>query len=98
MDRARPVRVPGQALQRAVREPLAAPVPEAASADLDPVARQQGDHRLGFTSRPALYLSADLQPLEGGGALPQDVPRYLPGLWLRGQGFAAWLGCSCLCR
>ena len=53
------------------------PLPEAASADLDPVAGQQGNHRLGLASRPALYLPADLQPGEGGRALPQDVPRHL---------------------
>ena len=72
VDRAGAVRVPGQALQRAVREPLAAALPEAASADLDPVAGQQGNHRLGRASRPALHLPADLQPVEGGGALPQE--------------------------
>ena len=57
-----PVRLPGPALPRAVREPLAAAAAEAAPADLDPVAGQQGDHRLGGASGPALYLSADLQP------------------------------------
>ena len=72
-----PVRVPGQALQRAVREPVAAAAAEAAPADLDPVAGQQGDDRLGRAPGPALHLPADLQPGEGGGALPQDVPRHL---------------------
>src|SRR5207248_86235 len=66
VDRARAVHVPRPPLQLPVRESLAAPLPKAASADLDPVAGQQGDDRLGLASGPALYLSADLQSRESG--------------------------------
>src|SRR6185295_10324341 len=98
MDRGRAVRTRGAPLQRAVREPVAAAVPEAAPADLDPVAGQQGNDRLGRRPEAALYLSADLQPGEGGRALPEDVPRYRQRIRLRAEGLPAGVGCSGLCR
>ena len=55
VDRAGAVRVPRPALQRAVREPLAAALPEAASADLDPVAGLARRRSTGRRIRTARY-------------------------------------------
>src|SRR5438067_6371955 len=92
MDRARPVLIPRASLSRALRDPLAAALPEAAPADLDPVAGQQGDDRLGLALGPALHVPADVQPGEGGPALSQAVPRHLRHVWLWLRRPAARLG------
>src|SRR5712692_3589339 len=97
VDRARAVRVSRKALQPAVREPVAAPLSEAASACLDPLAGQQGDDRLGFAPRPALHLPADVQPGEGSGPLSEAVPRHCQGLRLRGKRQPIRLVAPCIC-
>ena len=67
-----PVPARGQVLPAQVREHLAAPLPEAASADLDPVAGQPRDHRMGRTPVAKIHLPADLQPGRGAGAVHGD--------------------------
>ena len=53
------------------------PYPTAAPADLVPVAGLDGDHRMGRPPRPALCLSAELQPVRVGEPVPQLLPRDL---------------------
>jgi alkanesulfonate monooxygenase SsuD/methylene tetrahydromethanopterin reductase-like flavin-dependent oxidoreductase (luciferase family) len=77
-----PVLLRRPSLQGFVRQPVAAAAAEAAPADLDSLAGLEGNDRLGLAPGPPLHLPADLQPGEGGLALPQDVPRHLQGLRL----------------
>ena len=83
VDRARAVPVRRQALPVQIRQSLAAAVPDAASADLDSLARLRLDHPLGRAD--ALHLLPDAEPDRRGGALLPDVSRRgreggLPGL------------------
>ena len=65
LDRARAVRLCRQALSVQLRQPLAAALSDAASADLDSVAGLRLDHPLGGAD--ALHLCADAEPDRGGG-------------------------------
>src|SRR5262249_58704701 len=62
-----------QALSVQIRQSLAAPVPEPASADLDTLARLRVDHPLGRAH--ALHLLSDAKPDRSGGALLPAVSR-----------------------
>ena len=73
LDRAGPVRLRGQALSLQLREPVAAALPDAASADLDSVAGLVVDDQVGGAE--ALHLCADAVADRGGGALLPDVSR-----------------------
>ena len=68
-----PVSLAREALRFPLRQHVAAAVPAAASADLDSVARQPRDDRLGGGGRTQVYLPANLQPGRGG----QEIPRPL---------------------
>ena len=89
--RAGSVSVRGQVLPLRIRQHLAALLPAAASADLDPVAGIARDHRMGLASGPQIHLSADLQPGRGAGALHGDVSRMRRPIWLYGHAGAARL-------
>ena len=83
LDRARAVRLFGQALSVPLRQSVAAALSDAASADLDSVARLRLDHPLG--GEHALHLLPDLEPDRRGGALLPALSRRggegrLPGL------------------
>ncbi len=62
-----------QALPVPLCQSLAAPLPEAAPADLDSVSRLRLDHPLGRAH--ALHLLPDAEPHRGGGAFLSAVPR-----------------------
>ncbi len=63
----------GRLIAGFVRGSLAAPLPEAAPADLDSVSRLRLDHPLGRAH--ALHLLPDAEPHRGGGAFLSAVPR-----------------------
>ena len=71
--RARAVRLRGQALPVQLREPVAAALSDAASADLDSLAGLVEHHQMGGAE--ALHLCADALADRGGGALLPDVSR-----------------------
>ena len=73
LDRARAVRLRGQALPVQLREPVAAAVSDAASADLGAVAGLGEHHQVGRAK--ALHLRADALADRRGGALLPDVSR-----------------------
>src|SRR6516162_7594117 len=99
MDAAGTVCVRGQALPLRVRERLAAALSEAASADLDSLARLERDHRLGRASGPQISLHAELQSLQRGGEVSQRVsPGGKGAVRLRGAIEPARLGGAVLRR
>ena len=78
-----PFAVRRQALSVQIRQSVAAALPDAASADLDSLARLRLDHPLGGAH--ALHLLPDAEPDRRGGAILPDVSRRgregrLPGL------------------
>ena len=73
LDRARAVRLRGQALSLQLREPVATALSDAASADLDSVAGLVVDDQMGGAE--ALHLCADALADRRGGALLPDVSR-----------------------
>src|SRR6516162_8753348 len=99
MDAAGTVCVRGQALPLRVRERLAAALSEAASADLDSLARLERDHRLGRAPGPQVSLYAELQPLQRGGEVSQRIsPGRERAIRLPGGVEPARLGGAVLCR
>ena len=69
VDPARAVRRSRASTITSIRQHLAAPVPAAASADLDSLAGLARDHRMGLASGAQVHLSADLQPGRAARAL-----------------------------
>ncbi len=99
LDPDRAVRLRGQALPVPLREPVAAAVSAAASADLDSVAGLDRDDRVGLASGPQIHLSADVQPGGAGQALPRaNTRKQREQLRLRGVARQARLGAADLCR
>ena len=85
VDTNRPVPVRRQVLSLRICEHLAALLSAAASADLDSLAGQPRDHRMGLASVAQVHLPANLQPGGGARALHGDVPRMRRQVWLHGD-------------
>ncbi len=69
-----PFALRGRALPVRIRQPVAAALPErSASADLDPLAGLERDHRVGLAPGPPLHLPADLHAGGDAGQVHADV-------------------------
>ena len=98
LDRDRAVRILRQALQAPLCEYMAAALSAAASAGLDSVPREPGNHRFRVPSGPALHLSANLQPGCRGEEISRSLSGPGPGIRLHGRRQPARLGGAGLCR